>query len=225
MDAPTSSVKPDFGPTLPDLLQRRLGLGRPRLVLGVAAAALLVVAGAVYLLTRGDDDVSVIHRGAPVFNFRHAKVLAPVAPDAGGLLKISSSRGSVFLQSFAVRPLHLPRYRGQTSGLLPLYATRYSEALARKYRGFDALAEGKARVNGIPGYTVAFKAKLGSRNLYGRDYLLVPANPLGAREGVILTLLQTPAAGANNADLVGTVGALKKPLRSFRFGTGTSGVG
>jgi hypothetical protein len=41
----------------------------------------------------------------------------------------------------------------------------------------------------------------------------------GAREGVTLELLGTPAAGIPNADLIGDQGQLKLPMRSFRFGT------
>ena len=43
------------------------------------------------------------------------------------------------------------------------------------------------------------------------------------REGVILELAATPVSGTPNAQSTGNHGALKKPLRSFRFGTERTG--
>ncbi len=216
-----SPVKEEYGPALPDLLGRRVR--RPRALIVGVTAAILAITGAVYVAGLGNNDVRVVHRSPPpVFNLRYANVLKAVAPDPGGVLKLEGRRGGLFLQSFAVRPIRLPPYRGSITGLLPEYATRYVGVLAHRYRGFVALDEGKARVNAIPGYYVAFRARLGTRTLWGRDVLLFPDQP-GAREGAILTLLQTPAAGATKPADVGTIGALKKPFRSFRFGTSTTG--
>lgn len=216
----TSPVEPEYRPALPDLIGRRPA----RIVVGVALvlAALLAAVGSYFVFVRKADDVNVVHRSAPVFNFRHSKVLRSVAPDPGGILRLESRRGSLFLQSYAVSALHLPRYRGAVSGLLPAFASRYRTALERRFDGFVALGEGRTRINAIPGYTLTFRARLGQRTLWGRDVLLVPDVP-GAREGVVLRLLQTPAAGATTVDAVGAVGALKKPLRSFRFGTEAKG--
>ena len=51
------------------------------------------------------------------------------------------------LQSLTIRPLHLPRYRGSVSGMLPVYAEPHVRAVSRRYDGFVALDEGKARIN------------------------------------------------------------------------------
>ena len=51
--------------------------------------------------------------------------------------------------------------------------------------------------------------------------MLVPFSdpPAPERRGATLELLGTPAAGIPNAGAIGDAGALKLPLRSFRFGT------
>ena len=197
---PDSAVRPEFGPSLPQLLRARLGV--PPLVSRAIAAALILAAVVVALLLRG-NDVQLVHRSPP---------------SPGVLLDLEGRRGDLFVQSLTIRPLHLPAYRGSVSGMLPVYAEPHVRAVSRRYDGFVALEEGKARINDAPGYQVGFRARLGRRTIYGREILLVPDQP-GAREGVVITVVQTHAAGAHSVDDVGAVGAIKKPLRSFRFGT------
>ena len=209
-------LRPEFGPSLPELLRARLGVP-PRVTAGLAALVLLATI-ALLLLSRG-NEVHLVHRDPePVFNLRYAKVLHKLPERPGVLLALEGKRGDLFLQSMVVRPLRLPAYRGAVSGLLPIYATRRMRAVARTYHGFLALDEGKARVNDAPGYQVGFRAKLGERTVYGREIVVVPNEP-GARDGITITLLQTNAAGAHSVEDVGAVGALKKPFRSLRFGT------
>jgi len=216
-------VKPEFGPALPELLGKRVR--RPRLLVGVLLGLVALAALGAYLAFGGDDDVRVVHREpGPVFNLRHAPVMKQVPPRSGELLRLEARRGDLFVQSFVVRAVTLPAYAGEASGFLPIFAARYVPGLRRRYAGFVGLDEGKARVNEAPGYAIGFRAKLGERTLWGREILLLPDEP-GVREGVALELLQTPAAGANRAGDVGAVGAVKKPLRSFRFGTDAKGSG
>ena len=210
-----SVVKAEFGPSLPQLLRARFGLS-PRLVTVVAVALVVaVVAVAFALRTR---DVHLIHHGTPVFNLRYAKVLHHMPPEPGVLLGLEGRRGHLFLQALTIRPLHLPAYQGAVSGLLPIYSEHHIRALTKRFDHFTPLEEGKARINEAPGYQVGFQAELDGRTVYGREVVLVPDQP-GARDGVAITVLQTHAAGAHAVKDVGTVGAIKKPFRSFRFGT------
>lgn len=216
-DASSSVVDPAYRPTLPELI------GRRRAVVALLAVTVPIVLVAIAsTVTFRADDVRFLNDDAPVFNLRHSPTLQRLAPEPGGVLKLEARRDGLFLQSFTARAVRLPRYRGTVSGALPIFASRVRDRLARRYDAFVALEEGKTRINGIPGYQVAFRAKLGERTLWGREFVLVPEEP-GARDGVALRLLQTPAAGATKAADVGAVGALKKPLRSFRFGTDTTG--
>lgn len=215
----TPLVKPEYGPSLPRLVGPRWRALPPavRAVAALSGAAALL-ALAVLALRAGDAGPRVVVREPLAFNFTYGGSLRRVAPGAGELVRLEGRRGGLFLQSFAVEPLRLPPYRGDVGGAYPAYATVYAQRLARRYAGFELAEEGRTRINDVPGYAIAFRARLGRRTLYGRRVLLVPDVPR-ARDGVVLALLATPAAGVGAAAAVGVGGALKQPLRSFRFGT------
>ena len=121
------------------------------------------------------------------------------------------------LDSLVVEPLELPAYKGDVGGVLPIVAARELDALKERFPQLEPVEEGKARINKVAGYTLAFRASRSPR-LYGRLTLLPEPVP-GARTGAKLLMLATPDAGAANARQVGTSGAVKTPYRSFRFGT------
>lgn len=219
MGASTSPVRPEFGPPLSELVHGRFGVA-PKLVATVAAVLVALGAAAALFVVAHTSTRNVVHRAAPVFNFSYQTgALRPAAPDAGGLYRLEARSGRAFLQSFAVRRLVLPRYRGAASGQLPLAATRHLAALRRTLSAFAGpLDEGKITINGISGYTAGFQARVGGRVAYGRDVLLLPSRA-GARTGILVTMLQTPEAGASSADVVGDGGALKIALQTLNFGT------
>jgi hypothetical protein len=130
-------------------------------------------------------------------------------------------RGGDVVASFAVEPLRLPPYRGSVSGVYPVFAERVIAGLARRYQDFELADEGRVRINEAPGYAIGFRARDGGRRVWGRTVLLVPeTDPLvPVPEGVRIDLLASPGSGVANPDHVGTVGQLKLPLRSLRFGT------
>jgi hypothetical protein len=216
-------VRPEYGPSLPALLEARLRV--PRRVTIAVAVALLVLAGVVVLLAAGGGDTRYVNHDKPVFNLRYAgdALRHQTPPPPGWALVLDAHRGGKFVQSLAVKPLTLPPHRGGISSFLPVYADAYERALARSLTNFKAVDEGKARINDAPGYQITYTADRGGRAVFGRDVLLVPEDVPGAREGVVMRLLQTHAAGVHDARFVGTAGAIKKPYRSFRFGTDTSG--
>lgn len=200
-------VRAPFGPTLPEIL----GAARwrvARIVLGVAA-----VAGLVLVLTRSGDEHVVVVRKPVAFNFAYSAPLVRV-----GAAAVEQRSGRTFVQSMTARPLRLAPYRGDVGATLPVVADRLAARLARRWPGFAAVDEGRARVNDSPGYALAWEARLGARRLFGREYLLLPDEP-GVRDGVRLELLATYAAGVGRADDVGRAGPIKRSLRSFRFGT------
>lgn len=208
-------LKPQYGPTLWQLLAAR------HLVLRVAAAVLAVsilVVAVVIALTSRPDETQVLIRKPVTFNLVHGPQWTS-ADRAGTLVALRhDSPNGLFLDSYAIRELRLPPYRGAVSGMLPVYADGYLRTLARRYPGFELVGEGRARINNAIGYALTFRARTGPRRLYGRHYLLVEEEPEGGRHGVILEVESTPAAGTPNAEQIGNHGALKTPLRSFRFG-------
>jgi|GEM_PF-530554 len=212
-------IKAEYGPTLLQLLAPR------SLPVRIAAAllAVAILAGAVAIaLTTRDDDTLVLIRKPITFNFIYGDGWTRDAqPDA--IVSLRHAQGSLFLDSYVVRDLTLPPYRGAAGGMLPLYATRYVRTLPGRYEDYEAVGEGRARINNAIGYEVTFRARTGTRRLYGRHYLLVEEEPDGRRHGVVIELESTPAAGTPTADEIGNHGALKTPLRSFRFGEDRKG--
>ncbi len=214
-----SAVKPQYGPSLVQMLAPR------PLAVRVAAgvfAALLAVAVVVIALSTRPDETFVLEHEPVTFNFKYGPQWERVQ-DAGAVVALSDQRNGLFLDSYVVRPLALPPYRGAAGGTLPIYANGYIDKLRRRYAGFDFVGEGRARVNNGIGYAVTFRAKRGGRTLYVRHLLLVEETPDGLRRGVTLELTSTAAAGTPNADEIGNHGALKTPLRSFRFGEDRKG--
>ncbi len=214
-----SVVKPEYGPTLRELLAR---LPRPvRLGIVVAAGLLLALAVTVAVRARPDETALIVHE--PVtFNLVYPADLERRST-RGATLALERRRGDLFLDSYVIRDLRLAPYRGSATGTLPVVAFDYIKRLRRRYTGFEFVVEGRTRINNGIGYQVVFRAKLGRRTLYGRHLMLVAEEPEGLRRGVVIELASTPAAGTPNALATGTTGALKQALRSFRFGTEREG--
>src|SRR4051794_4985046 len=138
-------VRPEYGPSLPAWLETRFRL--PRRTTVAVALVLLAVAGVVVLLATRSGDARHVNK-APVFNLRYAPdALKRETPPPGWLLVLDSRRGGKFVQSLGIRRLTLPPHRGGVSAFLPVYADAYERALGRTLAKFEAVDEGKARIN------------------------------------------------------------------------------
>jgi hypothetical protein len=212
-------VKPQYGPTLPQLVR---GLPRASQVAVVALAALLIAGAALVAVRARPDETHVIVRGTTTFNLAYGPKLQRVSRP-GALFALRRERHGLFLDSYVVRPLQLEPYRGAAGGMLPVYAVHYLQRLHRRYGAFEVAGDGRTRINNAIGYQLVLRAKRGARTLYVRHLLLVPESPEGARRGVVVELESTPAAGTPNAIGIGNAGPLKQAMRSFRFGTSRTG--
>jgi hypothetical protein len=228
---PAPAVKPRFGPSLPELIGPRLGRLPVWLrLLALTLALGAVVAGAVAYAGRGTSDTLYSASEPVAFNFRHSTLLEQAAPRDREIVRLERPRDDgLFVQSFAVSPLELPRYDGDVGGMLPILAGRFARRAAERHEGFELVEEGRARVEDAVGYSISFRARVGERPLYGRLLLMPTPRPVDEdgvpltathqpREGVVIEMLSTPAGGVNSAEQVGSAGVLKKPYRSFRFG-------
>jgi hypothetical protein len=219
-----SVINAQYGPTLLQLLAPRSLAVR----LAAAALALAIVLGAATIaITSRAGETEVLVRKPVTFNLIHGPQWDRVKrPGALVALRHVGTQGRVeglFLDSYTIRDLQLPAYRGSGGGMLPIYAIDYLRDIRSRYTDFEPVSEGRARINNAIGYEVTFRARLGARRLYGRHYLLVEEEPDGRRRGVVIELASTPAAGTPSVDEIGNHGALKTPLRSFRFGEDRKG--
>jgi hypothetical protein len=186
------------------------------------AGIAVVLAVGLWLGTGGaaPPERHAVVRGERIFNLawnpnRLQRVQAP-----GALFALEGSRGDLFLDSFTVKAVTLPAYHGAPGGVLAVLGANRLQELRETVPGFKASSppEGRARVNDSTGYQVTWRERRDGRSIYARDIWLVPPVP-DARDAVVIELRTTPAAGTPNADRTGGTGALKQPLRSFRFGT------
>lgn len=224
-------MKPEFGPSLPQVAGRRWP--RVRLVLIVLGALVAVWVG-LRLLEDPDSGRTVVVVRAPVaFNVLRDDRLQPVAPQGRESLRLRTtpavSRGTKGVQRFTVSPLTLPAYPGDDpSAALTVYASRSISALRRQVPCFVLRGEGRTRVNLHPGYVITYEGKRtgacgGPRQagnlFYGKRFFLYPDVPRPT-EAIQLDL-QAPYVPVyvGFPEAVGANGPLKLPLRSFNFGT------
>ena len=203
-------VAPPHRPTLKEELARLPTRFR---YAAIAVLALLAVA-AIFLLAGGataENGTRVVVEEPIAFNLRYPDGMERVEDDA--LLHLQRPGKD----EFTVEPLELPAYTGDVGGVLPVEASREVERLKERFPNLELVEEGKVRINRAAGYSLVFRASRSPR-MYGRLVLLPEPVP-GARTGVKLLMLATPAGGAGKARDVGTSGAVKTPYRSFRSGT------
>jgi hypothetical protein len=165
-------VLPEYGPTLPELARRRFGWReRTTLALLVAAASLIVVAVLV-VRPQVDSKTKYVHQDAPVFNLLYdTGALRRVAPHGDEIVRLEGRRGRL-AAAIAVEHLELPGATGDVAhGVLPAYASAHVEELRTELPDFALLSEGRARVNGAPGYEVRFR----TGRTFGNDLMILPS--------------------------------------------------
>lgn len=208
------ALKPEYGPTLGQLLAPSWHKARMPARLLVTALGVVVVA-ALGALVANLLNAKYAHSGAVPFRFSY-KGLHRTKPEPGQYVKIVRRSHGRLDDSYAVAPLRLAPYRGSVTGVLPLAASGYADTLGKRLRGFRLEGEGKARISAsLTGYAVSYSALVEGRKLYGRDVMLLPERP-GSRQGVVVQMLS--ALPATVAKPVASTGVLERPLKSFSFG-------
>jgi hypothetical protein len=217
-----SVVRPEFGPTLPELVGPRIR-ALPRVAqIALAAIAVLLVVGLALFVRRDTEDTRAhaVVREPIAYNLVYPPSLERVAPRAGETLRLQTPAGSAAPQSFAVKPFKLPPYRGDSTGILTLMSANLITQMGKQYPGFIWRGDGRVNYNRQPGYEILFQTKLNGHTTYGRRTLLVPGGDTPPREGLDITMLAARSEAIPRVDAVGSAsGALKTAIRSLRFGT------
>jgi hypothetical protein len=211
-------IKAEYGPTLGRLLSPRwrAASSLARVVVLALAAGVVALGIGVFLTL---ENAHYSHGGRVPFSFSYRGLYrAPAEAGEWVRLERHDSQGRL-LDSFAVRPLSLPSYKGSLTGELPLYAAGYIRELRSHDDDFVLRGEGKTRVNLVPAYNVLYTARVDGRTMFGRDVLLLGETP-GEREGVNIVMLTSPTADAKVTSPleVASDGVLLKPLKTFSLG-------
>lgn len=225
----SSPVREEFGPTLPELVSARTGRSARsvRIVLVAVLVAAVALGLTVRLLQRAAAaGTDVIVTGAP-FSFNLAydeERLERVDPRAGERLRLTTREGAPTAQRFVVRARPLPAYENDVAGFLPRYASTVAAEMQAADPAFRLRVEGKARINDNPGYQLTYQTRVDGTTVYGKRFLLyddLDDDESTTNRPTVLADITVESERSNavpRADAVGGNGAIKQPLRSFRFG-------
>jgi hypothetical protein len=237
-------IEPKYGPSLPELARRWLPHLKlwQRLAVGALAAAVVLaliatgfkaeISNKTYIQTEADARARGLEPIA--FYFDYARSMRLSRP-SGTYARIEKTRQGTLVASMTIRPRKLDFQSGLASGYLPISAMRLQREASRRYPRFRVQFEGRARVNDVEGYQFAFDSQYrqrghAPRRLLGRIVVLPepydtsdPVKPYppgqAPSHALLITVLATTLDDVNAAGDVGNAGVLKKPFRSFRFGT------
>jgi hypothetical protein len=224
-------VRPEYGPTLPEVTGSRWP--RVRLAL-VVLGVIVAVWAALKLLDDPSSGRTVVVVKEPVaVNVLRDDRLEQVAPRGREELRLQTtaevSKGTQGVQSFTISPLVLGAYVGDDPGaMLTVRATQSIAQLRGEIRCFALRGEGRTRVNLYPGYVITYEGRVsgpcgGPREagnlFYGKRFFLYPDVPKPTE--AVQVDLHAPYVPiyVGFPEAVGANGPLKLPLRSFNFGT------
>ena len=216
---PEPLVLPQYGPTLPEIARRRFGLRERTTAVLLLVLAALIALGLFVVRPQVDPLAKYVHHGDPTFNLLYRRsALHKVAPQGSELVRLQGQRGRL-TTTIAVEPLKLPAATGDIAhGALPAFASRHIEELRAGDDTFQLVAEGRARVNGAPGYEVRFRTGPPGKQTFGNDLLILPKED-DATGALLVTSRRTitgkPTLGKREAALNK---ASAKAYRSFKYG-------
>lgn len=211
------AVKQSLRPTLNDLLAPHWAVAGRRTRLAVRALVVATLFGAVALAVYFPRDPWVVHRDRSVaFEFEYPRGFERLKSPPGAYARVEQHAGGRLLQAIEFDPVHLPAYRGDVGGELPVFADRYIADLAARTPAFRLWSEGKTRIDRFPGYYVSFTTRVAGLVMFGKNIIFMPRLS-GVRDGVIVAILSAPGAPVLVPDQIGLVGPLQTPVHSFRF--------
>lgn len=211
------SLKPGYGPTLPELLAPRWRRASP-LTRGLCLAFVILLVALAAGLALVLRNRSYSHGGPVPFSFSY-RSMERAAPEPGGYVKLVHYVDGRLEDSFAVGPMGLGPYRGNLQPQLLILANAYIRRLERSVPGFRLYGQGKTPVPNGRRYQVLYETTIAGRRMYGRNVLVFPERQ-GARQGLVITMLSSTAADEEIRSplRVGSTGLLYKPLHSFTVG-------
>lgn len=211
-----ADVKPEYGPTLPDVFEARLG-GGPKRLRGIAAAVIAVLALIAVLLAVHGASSSISGGGRGVsFSFSYSGLQSEAAP-RGEYVVLTAHRAARLAARIEVGPLRLPAYAGNIIGIEPLIAANYMRAFAARTPGVVLQGAGPTVVDGTSGYNFTYARRIAGATYYGRVIFITPPGSR-PRYGLTVSLLAQPV-------LSGIIGRGASALAGALYEPGQGGVG
>jgi hypothetical protein len=211
-----ADVKPEYGPTLPDIFEARLG-GVPKRLRTVAVAVIgAAVLIAVLLAVRGGSS-SISGGGHGVsFSFSYAGFRPETAPHGDYVLLVARDGGQLAAR-IEVGPLRLPNYAGNVIGVEPLIAANYMRVFAAHTAGVVLQGAAPTVVDGASAYNFTYTRRIAGSTYFGRVIFITPAGS-HPRYGLTVSLLAQPV-------LSGIIGRGASALAGALYEPGQGGVG
>jgi hypothetical protein len=212
-----ADVKPQFGPTLPQLLEARIG-GVPRRLRPIAVAIVALIV-AVVLIDGLRGGASTISGGAPgvSFSFSYSGLVREATPPGQYALLASHTATGRLVAQIEVGPLRLPPYSGNVTGIEPVLSANYMRAFAARTPGVTVQSAAPTLVGGSPGYNFTYTREIAGLTYFGRTIFITPSVASG-RRGVIVSVLAQPV-------LSGIIAPGARALAGALYEPGQGGVG
>jgi hypothetical protein len=209
-------LRPEFGPTLPELVSGRFSVSRRAVAIGAVIA--LIVLAVVIKVVVDDGREKFVVRGKPSYNVLYdPSLLHKATPQGDEQMRLVGKRPHVAVELTA-RPAKLPPFSGDViGGQLPLYTAQYAGRLEQQLPGFQLGDEGKARLNQAPGYQISYTSGTSGNPTFWREVWVMPKAD-EPDQTVVLRMRQT-FSGRPGPRGQALLQATKKAFRSFRFGT------
>lgn len=216
----TALVKPEFGPTLPEMAGPRLR-ALPRWAPWAAGAvSVLIVALAVagWLVVR--TPTRTIEVKSPVaFSITYPTESLRRLPASGTeVVRLASPPGTPNPVELDISRVELPPFTGQREAIFPLVSERIIAQMRREDPNFVVRGEQAVNYNGQAGYQIYYQTERGGKTWYGRRVLLFSDN-LQDRVGVDLNAqaLRPDNAGPKTVWEVAQADPLLRTLRSVQL--------
>jgi hypothetical protein len=207
-------VLPEYRPTLPDIARRRFGWRERTTIVLLLAVGALIAAAVLLVRPQVDPLTKYVHHDAPVFNLLYDnRALHEVTARGDEIVRLQGKQGRMS-GAIAVSPLALPAATGDIAhGVLPAYASTHIQELQAELPRFELINEGRARVNGAPGYEIRFR----SGRTFGNDLLILPSEE--DADGALLVTARRTLGGRPGKAERKFNNRLADAYRSFKYGT------
>jgi len=207
-----ADVKPEYGPTMPDLLASRLGTLSGRWRAAAGAVVIVVLAVALIEALRGGPAGFAASEPGVAFSFSYSGLEREPAPPGQYVQLASHTAAGRLVAQLAVGPLELPAFAGNVIGVEPVFVAGYMREFAARTPGVVLQSAAPTLVGPTAGYNFTYTRTIAGEEYFGRVIFLTPSTAPGQRRGVVVSLLAQPfLSGIITPGSGGLAGALYEP--------------